>query len=120
MDPNAPRTPRDFAQAMWAIALGLAAPWVVIVPLYLLIDRWRDRRALRKARARWQAWEAAHPPGPTDDFTRKWQLREQLRLERLPAHVQAHLLRQRLEEAEREVQVQAILEAVRRGDADGR
>jgi hypothetical protein len=52
MDPTAPMTPRDFAQAIWAIALGIAAPWVIIMPLWLVIDRWRDRRALWNAQAR--------------------------------------------------------------------
>jgi hypothetical protein len=113
-------TPRDFAQAIWAIALGIAAPWVIIMPLWLVIDRWRDRRALWNAQARWQAWEATHPREPPDDLARRAQIRQQLWLEHMPAHVQAYLLRQRLEEAEREVQVQAILDAARRGDADGR
>jgi hypothetical protein len=60
-----------------------------------LIDRWRDRRALRNAQARWQAWEATHPREPLDDLARRAQIRQQLWLEHMPAHVQAYLLRQR-------------------------
>jgi hypothetical protein len=114
-------TAQPFTQAIWAIVLGFAASWVVIIPAFLLIMRWRDRRALRRAQARWQAWQAAHPhEPPQDDVMRRWQIRNQLWLDSQPAYIQAHLLRQRLEGAEREVQVQAILEAARRGDADGR
>jgi hypothetical protein len=51
---------------------------------------------------------------------RGWQIRNQLWLDSQPAYIQAHLLRQRLEEAEREVQVRAILDAERREEADGR
>jgi len=33
----------------------LLAPWVILVPLWLEINRARDRRALRQVQARWQA-----------------------------------------------------------------
>jgi hypothetical protein len=55
MDSSAPTTPRDFALAVWAVAVGLAAPWVIIVPVWLLIEHYRDRKASREAQARLQA-----------------------------------------------------------------
>jgi hypothetical protein len=119
MDPNAPLTTQQFAPAIWAVALGFAAPWVVILSALLLVTRWRDRRALRRAQARWEAWQAAHPREPPDEWTRRWELRQQLCLESQPAYIRAYLLRQRLEEAEREARVEAILAAERRGETDG-
>ena len=92
MDPNAPLTTQPFAQALRAITIGIAAPWGGIVPLYLVIDRWRESRALRKAQAHWEAWQAAHPCEPPADFTRRAQLRDQLWPERQPAHAQAYLM----------------------------
>jgi hypothetical protein len=32
MDPNAPVTTQQFTQAIWAIALGVAAPWLIVLP----------------------------------------------------------------------------------------
>jgi hypothetical protein len=60
MDPTAPMTPQDFARVLWALVLGMVAPWVIIVPIWLLIERYRDREASREAQARLQAWEATH------------------------------------------------------------
>jgi hypothetical protein len=112
-------TPRGFAQAMWAIALGMAAPWVLIVPIWLLIERARDRRAARQAQARLQAWEAAYPREAPDEHARLVQIRDQLWLESLAPHARAYLLRQRLADAEREARARALLEAERSGDQNG-
>jgi hypothetical protein len=120
MDPNTPLTTGPFTQAIWALLIGLVVPWVLIVLLWQLIIRWWDRRSLRRAEACWQAWEAAHPREPPDEFMRRWQIRHQLWLESQPLCIHAHLLRQRLAEAEREEQVQALLKAERRGETDGR
>jgi hypothetical protein len=121
MDPNVPLTTQPFTQAISPILLGFAVPWVLILAAFLLVTRWWDRRALRKAQACWEAWQAAHPrEPPRDDWQRRWEIRNQLWLESQPAYIQAHLLRQCLEEAEREAQVEAILAAERRGEADGR
>jgi hypothetical protein len=120
MDPNTPLTTGPFTQAIVLPLIGLVGPWVVIVPIGLLITHWWDRRSLRRAEACWQAWEAAHPRDPPDALTRRWQLKDQLWRESLPPYLQAHLLRERLAEADREVRVQAMLEAERRGDGDGR
>jgi hypothetical protein len=83
MDPTAPMTPRDFAHALWGLALGMGAPWVIIVPIWLLIERYRDRKASRYAQARLQAWEAAHPREAPDEHVRLAQIRDQLWLESL-------------------------------------
>jgi hypothetical protein len=120
MDPNAPLTTGQFRDTIWAVALGIAAPWVVIVPVWLLIERWRDRRASRDAQARLQVWEAAHPRAPRDARERLWQIRDQLWLDSPDPHVRAYILRQRLEDAEREARAQALLEAEQRGNAHGR
>jgi hypothetical protein len=119
MDPNAPLTTQQFTQAIGAAVISFAAPWVLILPTVWLVMRWWDRRALRKAQARWQAWEAAHPCEPRDEVLRRWQLRQQLWLDSQPAYIQAHLLRQQLAEAEREAQVEALLEAERQGRVNG-
>lgn len=119
MDPTAPMTPQDFARALWALALGMAAPWVIIVPVWLLIERYRDRKASREAQDRLQAWETAHPREPKDEHARLAQIRDELWLESLAPHVRAYILRQRLEEAEREERAQAILEAERHAGRDG-
>jgi hypothetical protein len=121
MDPNAPVTTQQVTQVIVGILVGVAVPWVVILPAFLLIMRWWDRRALRLAKARWVAWEATHPrEPPRDNWERRWQLRQQLWLESQPAYLQAHLLRAQLDAAEREAQVEAILAAEPRGEADGR
>lgn len=39
MDPNALLTTGQFTQAIWAIALGVAVPWLVIWPAILLVSR---------------------------------------------------------------------------------
>jgi hypothetical protein len=49
MDPTATLTTQQFAQAVWALALGMVALWVIIVPIWLLIERSRDRKASREA-----------------------------------------------------------------------
>jgi hypothetical protein len=95
----------------------VAAPWVLIVPIWLLIERYRDRKASREAQARLQAWEAAHPREVPDEHARLAQIRDQLWLESLTSHARAYILRQRLEEAEREARVRAWLEAERQAQA---
>jgi hypothetical protein len=97
MDPNAPLTTEPCAQALWAL-----------VPVWLVIERYRDRKASREAQARLQAWEAAHPREPEDEHARLAQIRDQLWLDSLAPHVQAYILRQRLEAAEREEQARAL------------
>ena len=47
------------------------------------------------------AWRAAHPREPTDDRERRWQLRDRLYLDSLKPYLRAHILRERLAEAER-------------------
>jgi hypothetical protein len=120
MDPSAPLTAQQFTQAVWALVIGFAAPWVVIFPVWWLIERWRDRKASREAQERLRRWDATHPRAPADEHTRLAQIKDQLFLESLPDSVRAHILRQRLEDAEREAQARAIWEAERRGEADGR
>jgi hypothetical protein len=46
MDPSAPLTAQQCTQAVWALVIGFAAPWVVIFPVWWLIERWRDRQSL--------------------------------------------------------------------------
>jgi hypothetical protein len=89
---------------MTVIAFGLAAAAVI------LVSRWRDRRVLRRARAAWEAWQAVHPRPPPDDHWRRFQIREQLRLEGQPAYIQASRYREMLAEAQREAQAEALLE----------
>jgi hypothetical protein len=67
MDPNAPLTTQPFTQAISPILLGFAVPGVLILAAFLLVTRWWDRRALRKAQAHWEAWQAAHPREPPRD-----------------------------------------------------
>jgi hypothetical protein len=119
MDPNAPWTTGQFVQALWALAIGLVVPWVTIIPIWVAIERSRDRKASREAQARLQAWEAAHPREAPDEPARLAQLRDQLWLDSLTPHVRAHILRQRLEDAEREARARAILDAERRAARDG-
>jgi hypothetical protein len=120
MDPNTSLTTGQFVQAMWALAIGLVVPWVTIIPIWVAIERYRDRKASREAQARLQAWEASHPREAPDEHARLAQIRDQLWLDSLTPHVRAPILRQRLEDAEREAQARAILEAERRGETDGR
>jgi hypothetical protein len=120
MDPNTPMTTGQFTQAIWALLIGLVVPWVTIIPVWRLIERWRDRKASREAQARLQAWDAAHPRGVPDEHARLAQIRDQLWLESLTPDTRAYILRTRLEEAEREARARAILEAERQARGDGR
>jgi hypothetical protein len=112
-------TSQQFIQAVWAIALGIAAPWVIALPAWRLIDRWRDRKALREAEARLRAWEAAHPLEPEDEAARLARIRHRLWLESLAPHARAAVLDDRLAAAEREARARAILDAERRAARDG-
>jgi hypothetical protein len=47
MDPNTPLTTQQFVQARWALAIGLVVPWVTIIPIWVAIERARDRNASR-------------------------------------------------------------------------
>ena len=111
MDPNAPLTTGQFVQALWALAIGLVVPWVTSIPIWVALERDRDRKASREAQACLQAWEAAHPREPPDEPARLAQIRDRLRLDRLEPHVRAHIMRQRLEDAGREARARALLEA---------
>jgi hypothetical protein len=119
MDPNAPMTIGQFTQAIWALVISLVAPWRIIMPIYLLIERSRDRNASREAQARLHAWEAAHPREPEDEQARLAQIKEQLWLESLAPQTRASILRQRLEAAEREARARALLEAERQAQQNG-
>lgn len=119
MDPNTPVTTGQFIQAMWALAIGLVVPWVTIIPIWVAIGRYRDRKASREAQARLQVWEAAHPREASDEHVRLAQIKDQLWLDSLAPHSKAHILRQRLEDAEREAQAQALLEAERQAQRGG-
>jgi hypothetical protein len=119
VEPNAPLTSQQFAQAVLAIALGIAAPWVIALPTWLLIDRYRDRKASREAQARLQAWEAVHPLEPEDEAARLARIRDRLWLESLAPHARAAVLNDRLAAAEREARARAILDAERRAARDG-
>jgi hypothetical protein len=108
MDPHAPVT----ALSSWGLLTVVLAPWAVFLAI-VLITHWHDRRAARRAEARWAAWRAAHPREPTDDRERRWQLRDRLYLDSLKPYLRAHILRERLAEAEREARVEALLAAER-------
>jgi hypothetical protein len=84
------------------------APWAVFLAV-VLITHWHDRRAARRAEAQWAAWQAAHPRESVDDRERRWQLRDRLYLDSLKPYLRAHILRERLAEAEREARVEALL-----------
>jgi hypothetical protein len=47
MDPNTSMTVRDFGHAAWALAIGLLAPYVSVVPLFW----WRERHAAARISA---------------------------------------------------------------------
>jgi hypothetical protein len=47
MDPNTPLTTGYFIQAMWALMIGMVAPWLTIIPAWRLIERWRERCCTR-------------------------------------------------------------------------
>jgi len=101
MDPTAPVMSQEYTSALWGLALGQAALWGMIVPALWLIVRWYDRHALRQAQERLRRWDAAHPQEPQDERARLAQIKAQLWLESLAPYLQAHLLRERLAEAER-------------------
>jgi hypothetical protein len=94
-------TSQPFARAFLAVAIGIATPWVIALPAWLLIDRSRDRKASREAQARLQAWEAAHPLRPEDEDARLARIRNRLWLESLAPCVRAAVLNERLAAAER-------------------
>jgi hypothetical protein len=119
MDPNAPLTTQQFTQALWAAALGFAAPWLLIIPAWLLIERWRDRKASREAQERLRRWEATHPLDPEDERARLAQIKDRLWLESLPPDARRSILRQRQDEAGREARARAILDAERGAARDG-
>jgi hypothetical protein len=104
---------------VWALALGLVVPWVTIIPIWVAPERARDRKASREAQARLPAWEAAHPREPPDEPARLAQIRDRLWLDTLEPYVRAHILRQRLEDAEREARARALLEAEPEGHVHG-
>jgi flagellar biosynthesis/type III secretory pathway M-ring protein FliF/YscJ len=76
---------------MWAIALGMAAPWVILVPIWLVIERYRDRRASRQAQACLQAWEAAHSREAPDEVEHGQQGRDRDMTPESPEARLAHL-----------------------------
>jgi hypothetical protein len=113
MDPNAPLTTQPFTQAIWAIALGFAAPWLIILPAWWAWERYQDRKASREAQARVQADDAQHPHRSRralawedpDSWARRmalrhqiWQVEQQIREEQLPAEERAWLQRHREEQ----------------------
>jgi uncharacterized membrane protein YqiK len=119
MDPNAPLTTQPFTQAVWAIALGVAAPWLIILPAWWAWERYQDRKASREAQERLQRWEATHPLEPEDEWARLAQIKDCLWLESLSPDTRRYILRQRQEEAEREARARTILDAERRAARDG-
>jgi hypothetical protein len=107
-------------RAIWAIALGVAAPWLIVLPARWAWDRYQDRKASREAQERLRRWEATHPLEPEDEWARLAQIKDRLWLESLSPDARRHILRQRQADAEREARARTILEAERRGEADGR
>jgi hypothetical protein len=120
MDPNAPLTRQPFTQAIWAIALGFAAPWLIILIARWAWERYQDRKASREAQERLRRWEATHPLEPEDENQRLAQIKDRLWLESLSLDARRSILRQRQEEAEREARARTILDAERRAARDGR
>jgi hypothetical protein len=120
MDPNAPLTTQQFTQAIGTIALGVAAPWLIILPAWWAWERHQDRKASREAQKLLRRWEATHPLEPEDEWARLAQIKDRLWLESLSPDTRRHILRQRQEEAERKARARAILDAERRREADGR
>jgi hypothetical protein len=119
MDPT-PLTAGQFFTILGGLVLGLTLPAALFLPVYFLVTRWWDRRALCRARAAWHAWRAARPEDPDDGLGCRFRLKQELWLEEQPAYIQAHLLRERLAEARRELRVREIMEAEGRGGRDGR
>jgi hypothetical protein len=119
MDPNAPLTTQQFTQTIWAIAVGVAAPWLILLPAWWAWERYQDRKASREAQERLRRWEATHPLEPEDEWARLAQIKDRLWLESLAPDARRDILRQRQAEAGREARARAILEAERRSARDG-
>jgi hypothetical protein len=119
MDSNAPLTTQQFTQGIWAIALGFAAPWLIILPAWWAWERYQDRKASREAQERLRRWEATHPMEPEDEWARLAQIKDRLELESLSPDARRYILRQRQAEAEREARPRTILEAEQRAARDG-
>ena len=111
MEPNAPLTTQQFTQAIGAIALGVAAPWLIILPAWWAWERYQDRKASREAQELLRRWEATHPLEPEDEWARLAQIKDRL--------WRRYILRQRQAETEREARARAILEAERRAARNG-
>jgi hypothetical protein len=101
MDPNAPLTTQQFTQAIWALALGVAAPWLIILPARWAWERYQDRKASREAQERLRRWEAAHPLEPEDEWARLARIKDRLWLESLSPDARRDILRQRQAEGAR-------------------
>jgi hypothetical protein len=112
VDPNIPLTTQQFTQALWGVAIGIAAPWVNILPAWWAWGRYQDRKASREAQERLRRWEATHPLAPEDEWVRLAQIKDHLWLESLSPDARRDILRQRQAEAERDARV--ILDAERR------
>jgi hypothetical protein len=95
MDSNAPLTTQQFTQAIWAIARGFAAPWLIILPAWWAWQRYQDRNASREAQERLRRWEAMHPLEPEDEWARTAEIKERLWLESLSPDARRSILRQR-------------------------
>jgi hypothetical protein len=78
VEPNAPLTTQQFTQAIWAIALGVAAPWLIILPAWWAWERYQDRKASREAQELLRRWEATHPLEPEDEWARLAQIKDRL------------------------------------------
>jgi hypothetical protein len=63
-------TTQQFTQALWAVAIGIAAPWVIILPAWWVWERYQDRKASRQAQPRLRRWEATHLLAPEDEARR--------------------------------------------------
>jgi hypothetical protein len=119
VEPNAPLTTQQFTQAIGAIALGVAAPWLIILPAWWAWERYQDRKASREAQELLRRWEATHPLEPEDEWARLAQIKDRLWLESLSSDARRYILRQRQAETEREARARAILEAERRAARNG-
>jgi hypothetical protein len=119
VDPNTPLTTQQFTQALWAVAIGIAAPWVIILPAWWAWERYQDRKASREAQERLRRWEATHPLEPEDEWARLAQIKDHLWLESLSPDARRDILRQRQAEAERDARARVILDAERRAAREG-
>jgi DNA segregation ATPase FtsK/SpoIIIE-like protein len=119
MEPNEPLTVQHVVSAIWAAAIGLVAPWVILGPLFWWLDRRRDRRFAREQDARQHAWareqEARQQAWARErqEAARLSQLRDQLWVESLPAASRERILEERRQEREREELARAMLAAER-------